>query len=63
MPDYEYKCKAGHEFEITMPATEYKDSVEKCPECGTDSERDFRSAPGFTMDGNISPNKPGTRRK
>jgi putative FmdB family regulatory protein len=39
MPIYEYRCRNGHQFEVSQSMTE--DPVSACPECGEPVERVF----------------------
>jgi putative FmdB family regulatory protein len=39
MPIYEYRCRNGHEFEVTQSMSD--DPVEACQECGAPVERVF----------------------
>jgi len=36
MPNYDWECQKGHNFEKITP---YEESITNCPECGTSSER------------------------
>jgi putative FmdB family regulatory protein len=40
MPVYEYRCRNGHEFEVSQPMA--ADPVSVCQECGAPVERVFR---------------------
>jgi putative FmdB family regulatory protein len=39
MPIYEYRCKKGHQFEVTQRISE--DAVTKCEVCGAEVQRVF----------------------
>jgi putative FmdB family regulatory protein len=40
MPIYEYRCRNGHDFEVSQSMSE--DPVSRCPECAAPVERVFR---------------------
>jgi putative FmdB family regulatory protein len=40
VPVYEYRCRNGHQFEVTQKMAD--DPVERCPECKSPVERLFR---------------------
>ena len=46
MPQYEYECPEGHEFELTSSMSEMKRKA-KCPECGKMAKRAIRNRTGI----------------
>lgn len=54
MPTYDYKCKCGHEWELSRPIVERNDPA-VCPNCHNVGRRAFTNAPGL-------PWYPGTTR-
>lgn len=49
MPTYEYRCSAGHEFELFQNMND--ESVLECPQCGAKSERLLSGGAGFIFKG------------
>jgi putative FmdB family regulatory protein len=50
MPTYEYKCVAGHTFEVFYPQISNKKRV-KCPKCGKPAERLISGGAGLVFKG------------
>ena len=49
MPTYEYRCSAGHEFELFQNMNDKP--VLECPQCGAKSERLLSGGAGFIFKG------------
>ena len=49
MPTYEYKCPAGHTFDLFQKMSE--EPRAQCPECGAESERIISGGAGFLFKG------------
>lgn len=49
MPTYEYRCVAGHAFEVFQRMSD--DPVDVCPECGKDVERLLSGGAGLIFKG------------
>ncbi len=49
MPTYEYRCVAGHAFEVFQRMSD--DPVDACPECGKDVERLLSGGAGLIFKG------------
>jgi len=49
MPTYEYRCSAGHEFEMFQRMSD--ESITQCPQCGAVSERLLSGGAGFIFRG------------
>jgi putative FmdB family regulatory protein len=49
MPTYEYRCAAGHEFELVQRMSEAP--VKECPECGAAAERLLSKGGGLLFKG------------
>lgn len=49
MPTYEYRCSAGHEFELFQNMNDKP--VLECPRCGAKSERLLSGGAGFIFKG------------
>ncbi len=49
MPTYEYRCSQGHHFEQFQRMTE--PPVEKCPQCGSPTERLLSAGAGILFKG------------
>ncbi|MSR22535.1 MAG: zinc ribbon domain-containing protein [Gemmatimonadetes bacterium] len=49
MPTYEYRCTAGHEFEIVQKMSD--DPVSRCPKCGAASRRLLSAGAGLLFKG------------
>lgn len=49
MPTYEYRCRKGHGFEVFQRMSD--DPVAKCPECGSEAERQISGGAGFLFKG------------
>ena len=49
MPTYEYRCPAGHEFEVIQKITDR--SRAKCPTCGRPAERQMSGGAGLIFKG------------
>lgn len=49
MPTYEYRCAAGHEFELVQRMSEAP--VKECPECGATAERLLSTGGGLLFKG------------
>lgn len=46
MPQYEYACKCGHEFEKESSMKDMQPKV-KCPECGKQAPRAIKNRTGI----------------
>lgn len=49
MPTYEYRCAKGHHFELFQSMSD--EPVDKCPECGAQSERILSAGAGVIFKG------------
>lgn len=49
MPTYEYRCRAGHEFELFQRMSD--PPAEKCPLCGVEASRRISGGAGFLFKG------------
>ncbi len=49
MPTYEYRCPAGHEFELFQKIS--SKPAAKCPTCGMKAERRISGGAGFVFKG------------
>lgn len=49
MPTYEYRCPAGHEFEVIQKIT--KNPRTKCPTCGRPATRKISGGAGLVFKG------------
>ena len=49
MPTYEYKCPAGHTFELFQKMSD--EAVGSCPECGEAGKRQISAGAGFIFKG------------
>ena len=49
MPTYEYRCPAGHEFEIIQKITDRPGA--KCPTCGRPAQRQLSGGAGLIFKG------------
>lgn len=49
MPTYEYRCPAGHTFELFQRMSD--EPRAQCPECGLESERLLSGGAGFLFKG------------
>jgi len=49
MPTYEYRCPAGHQFEVFQRISDKPEAP--CPECGRPGERQISAGAGFLFKG------------
>lgn len=49
MPTYEYRCPAGHQFEVFQRISEPPGAP--CPTCGADAQRQISAGAGFLFKG------------
>lgn len=49
MPTYEYRCPAGHLFEVFQRISEQPGAA--CPECGQPAQRQISAGAGFLFKG------------
>lgn len=49
MPTYEYRCPAGHQFEVFQRISEPPGAA--CPTCGADAQRQISAGAGFLFKG------------
>ncbi len=49
MPTYEYRCPAGHHFEVFQRISDKPEAI--CPECGRPAQRQISAGAGFLFRG------------
>lgn len=49
MPTYDYRCPAGHQFEVFQRISDPPGAP--CPECGVDAQRQISAGAGFLFKG------------
>ena len=49
MPTYEYRCPAGHRFDLVQKMSE--EPRAECPDCGAESQRVISGGAGFLFKG------------
>ena len=49
MPTYEYRCPAGHQFEVFQRITDKPKAA--CPKCGRPGQRQISAGAGFLFKG------------
>jgi len=49
MPTYEYRCPAGHQFEVFQRISDKAEAA--CPECGRAGQRQISAGAGFLFKG------------